>query len=108
MTSTAMKPLDQHQESAINEALREFKRQHPDADIKMYRRNLHSVRIRVIHPVFRGMDRVQRDNLMWTYLEKLPQDVLQDVSMLVLLAPEELKDSFMNFDFEHPLPSSCV
>lgn len=37
--------------------------------------------------------------------EKLPEETLADLMMLVLVTPEEMKSSILNFEFEHPSPT---
>jgi len=36
----------------------------------------------------------------------LPEEVLSQISLLVLLTPAEMKKSLANFEFEHPVPST--
>jgi len=56
---------------------------------------------------FSGKDRVERWDMVIPILkENLPEDTWQDVTLILLLAPEELKDSLMNREFERPTPSS--
>jgi hypothetical protein len=76
----------------------------PETDVALYRRNPASVRIRVIDPGFRRMSDTKRDDLVWKYLERLPEDVLFHVSLVLTFTPEEAKDSPLNHDFEHPIP----
>jgi stress-induced morphogen len=89
----------------IEQALQTYEEQHPDAQIELYRQNSISVRIRVIDPAFAGLEKSDRHAAVWEHLEKLPEDVQSDVSMVVLLAPEEAKLSLANLEFEHPSPS---
>ncbi len=77
---------------------------HPRAKIDVYRYNSCSIRIRVIDPDFKGLDRVQRDNLIWTHLEELPEDARSQVTMIVLLVPGEEKKSLGNLEFSNPSP----
>jgi Trp operon repressor len=56
---------------------------------------------------FSGKDRVERWDMVIPILkENLPEDTWQDVTLILLLAPEELKDSLMNREFERPTSSS--
>lgn len=90
---------------AILENLKEYEDVHPAAEVAVYRQNSVSVRIRIIDPDFAGFDRAERHKLIWRILEKLPEDVVADVTILILLTPDELSESLANFDFEHPIPS---
>ena len=90
----------------ILDALDEYERQHPAAAIELYRYNGGSVRVRIIDPSFDGIDPVDRDNRLWKLLDaKLPEDVVSDISFLILLTPEETATSLANLEFEHPSPS---
>jgi stress-induced morphogen len=89
----------------IEQALSAYQARHPEADITLYRQNSASVRIRIIDPDFRGMSRVDRNDLLWTFLEGLDQSVLNHLTILLLLAPEETGESFANREFEHPTRS---
>src|SRR4051794_32060196 len=93
-------------DSAIQQimtALRDYEAEHKKAKIDVYRQNNVSVRIRIIDPSFRAMNKSSRHAKVWQLLEKLPLDVLSDVTMLLLLTPEETKMSFANFEFEDPV-----
>jgi hypothetical protein len=89
----------------IQGALEPYREKHPRAIVDAYRYNPACVRIRVIDPDFKGMDRVDRDTLIRTFLETLPDDVQGEISMLVLVTPGERKTSLANQEFEHPVPS---
>jgi len=85
--------------------LEAYGRDHPAAEATLYRHAPLSVRIRIIDPDFAGMDRAERNHLVWDYLSRLPEDQQSDVNMLLLLAPEELEKSFGNMEFDDPIPS---
>ncbi len=90
----------------IVETLESYKADHPGSEIALYRQNSVSVRIRIIDPAFAGKNRIERSDLVWRYIEKLPDDVQSDISTLILLTADETKRSFANFEFEDPVPSS--
>jgi stress-induced morphogen len=85
---------------------REYQISHASARIDVYRQNSASIRIRVIDPDFRGMNRVERDRPISQLLGQLPEMVESQITLLLLLTPEEQKMSLANFEFEHPVPSS--
>jgi hypothetical protein len=89
----------------IVQALEAYAEEHPAAEIETYRQNSVSVRVRVIDPAFAGQSRSRREVELWRILEQLPQDVLADVSLLLLLTPDEAKTSWANLEFEDPVPS---
>ncbi|MEO6809473.1 MAG: hypothetical protein ABI353_10230 [Isosphaeraceae bacterium] len=81
---------------------------HPRAMISLYRQNAVSVRVRVVDPGFRGLEKSERHALVWRYLDRLPEEVQGDVSMLVLLAPGEEATSLANLEFDDPSRSSIL
>jgi hypothetical protein len=89
----------------IMDVLRQYEVDHPKAEIDLYRQNPVSVRARIVDPDFKGRGKPERSRLAWRYLEKLPDEVQSDISMVLLLTPDEKKLSFANFEFEDPVPS---
>jgi hypothetical protein len=73
--------------------------------VSAYRYNLASVRIRVIDPAFQGKSKEERNALVRPLLAQLPERTRRDISVLLLLAPDEVRDSLMNAEFEDPTPS---
>ena len=90
---------------AILERLESHRVSHPRAKISSYRQNSGSIRIRIIDPDFRRLDRAQRHDQIWEILEPLPEDLLTQITVLLLLTPGETKQSIANMDFENPIPS---
>lgn len=90
----------------IVEVLHAYEADHPSAQIDLYRQNSVSVRLRIIDPAFAGQNKIERSKEAWKYLNLLPDEVQSDLSTVILLAPEETKMSFANFEFEDPIPSS--
>ena len=91
---------------AIKDALDAYEIEHPGADATLYRQNSASIRLRVIDRRFEGMTRSRRHADIWDYLAaRTPEDALADVSLVLAVAPAELKMSFANFEFESPIPS---
>jgi hypothetical protein len=89
----------------IIDALRQYERDHPRAQIELYRQNSVSVRVRIIDPDFARLGKPQRSQLAWKYLGALPEEVHSDISTVLLLTPDETKMSFANFEFDDPIPS---
>jgi hypothetical protein len=90
----------------VLQALRDYENQHPDAQIEAYRQNSVSIRVRIIDPDFAGISRAERHEIVWRFLEPLPDDVQSQMSLLILLTPEELPTSIANLEFDNPIPSS--
>ncbi len=89
----------------IVNALCEYDKAHPDAKIEAYRQNSVSVRIRILNPEFAKRTRSQREEEVWALLDKLPEEAAAEISLLLLLTPEEAKNSFASFEFDDPIPS---
>ena len=85
--------------------LEEYGATHPRAEIEAYRQNSVSVRVRIIDPTYAGKSRAQREEGLWKALERLPEDVAAEISMLLLLTPDEAKRSFASVEFDDPVPS---
>jgi stress-induced morphogen len=91
----------------VKERLDAYERDHallPDA-AQLYRQNSASIRIRVINDQFAGMTRSRRHDQVWKYFAVLPEEVQEQITMLLLLPTSELKSSLVNFEFDDPLPS---
>lgn len=89
----------------IADVLREYEKKHPRADIDIYRQNSVAVRVRVVNPEFARVSRAEREDEVIALIEKLPEDVIAEVSLLLLLTPEEAKKSIANLEFDNPIPS---
>jgi len=86
-------------------ALDAYQDAHPSAQIDVRRQNPVSIRVRIVDPGFSGKDRLDREPEVWNELKKLPDEVFADITMLLLLAPEEAASSLANVEFENPIPS---
>ncbi|MBY0526714.1 MAG: hypothetical protein K2R98_25200 [Gemmataceae bacterium] len=89
----------------IRDLLTEYQRDHGKAKIDVERQNNVSIRIRIIDPDFKGTDRVDRDTAVWKILDRLPEAVISNITMLLLLTPQERGKSLANLEFEDPIPS---
>jgi hypothetical protein len=90
---------------AVLKALEAYRTSHPEARIESYRQNSASIRIRIIDAEFKRMDRAIRHDVIWEFLEQLSEDIQSQITILLLLTPEETKKSIANMDFENPIPS---
>jgi len=89
----------------ILDILTEYERAHPQAQIEGRRQNPVSIRLRIIDPDFQGMDRIEREPAIWKLLSQLPEEVFVNITMLLLLTPEETEHSLASQEFDHPIPS---
>jgi hypothetical protein len=95
-------------DSAVKKIVKQLQRyqaDHPEAEIEVYRRNQVSIRVRVIDPAFRTLGRSERAKLVWPLLHELPEETLSEVSMVLLISPEEKETSIVSREFDDPLPS---
>lgn len=90
---------------AIADALANYEAQHPNAKVEVYRQNSASVRVRVVDPEFAGVSKSDRHETVWSFVKNLTEEQQAEISVLLLLAPEEVTMSFANYDFDHPIPS---
>jgi hypothetical protein len=89
----------------ILDILTAYERAHPHAQIEGRRHNPVSIRLRIIDPDCQGMDRIEREPAVWKLLRQLPEEVFVNITMLLLLTPEETEHSLASQEFEHPIPS---
>jgi len=89
----------------VRTTLQPYKAEHPNAQIEVKRQNSVSIRVRVIDPGFQRIPREERDRDIWALLETLPKDIFCDITLLLLLTPEEAETSLANMEFNDPLPS---
>ena len=90
---------------AIASALGQYGRGHPGAEIELCRRNWASIHARIIDPDFAGISSADRHELVWRFLEPLPDDVQSHMSVLLLLTPEEKEKSYASVEFDYPVSS---
>ncbi|MEX0744758.1 MAG: hypothetical protein WD118_04080, partial [Phycisphaeraceae bacterium] len=81
-----------------------LKRHFPGGEPEAYRYGdySHVIRLRVIDRSFDGKPWIERHECVERYLADLPDDLRADITMLVLVTPDELKDSMVNREFENP------
>jgi stress-induced morphogen len=77
----------------------------PEYPPQAYRYNSASIRLRVVSPRFSGLNRVEREKIVFPILRTLPEDTWLDITVALLLAPEDVAKSPMNREFESPTPS---
>jgi stress-induced morphogen len=92
----------------VLEVFEEYERAHPNAQIEARRHSRFSIHIRIIDPDFEGMNRVEREPEIWSLLERLPEEVFLNLTVLILLTPAEAPNSVASFAFDHPEPISEV
>jgi hypothetical protein len=86
---------------AIADALRKYASAHPNAQVDVYRYSPVSVRARVIDQDFHGQSRSERHRTVWPLLSSLDEEILGDLTLLILLTPEERERSIASLDFDN-------
>lgn len=67
-----------------------------------YRCRYESIRVRIIDARFAGKNRVKRERMVLPLIHSLPDDVQNQIVILLLFAPGEENSSILNFEFENP------
>ena len=93
----------------IKRLLDRYEKQHPGAQAALYRQNSGSVRIRIFDKRFAKLSSGDRHDYVWDFLARhLKHREMQEISMLLLLVPSEKEDSFLNSEFEDPVPFTLL
>lgn len=91
----------------VKGALDEYERLHPGAVAALYRQNSAAIRIRIVDERFAQWSRGQRHDYVWKFItDRLSEDDIQEIAVLLLLPPAEQRSSFMNSEFDDPIPST--
>ena len=103
MMQTSIKKQDRSTKKILAILERHYLKNHPSAVADVYRYNSAIIRVRVVDPAFASCRWAERDAEIWLVLkDNLEEDILSQLHMLLLLAPEELDASIMNREFDDP------
>ena len=69
---------------------------------RAYRYSSVSIRARIVDEQFKKKNRAERDRMVSPLIDTLPEKIRQDINILLILAPDELENSLMNLEYEHP------
>jgi stress-induced morphogen len=105
MAVSSRKKIDRSVNRVISHLQKTYGGEHAQAEIEAYRFNPSSIRIRITDPDFRGVSRLQRDKIVSPLLEALPEDIRADITVLLLITPEEKARSLMSLEFDDPRQS---
>ena len=90
----------------IRAALEQLERDRPGAEASLYRALPGVIKARVVDDRFAGVDHYARHDDVFAYLrDHLDEDTMQELYILVLVAPDEMARSIANIDFEDSVPS---
>lgn len=84
---------------------KQYRPDHPQAEIGVYRYNSASIRVRIIDPDFDGKSIVARESQVLPIIRKLPEHLQDQVTMLLLITPSESERSMLSAEFDDPRPS---
>lgn len=75
-----------------------------DVSRVVYRYNPAAIRVRVIDPAFVGKSYGEREALLGSPILSLPEEVERDITLLLLLTPDEAArgTDLMNLEFDDP------
>jgi len=91
---------------AVIESLTRYEAAHTSARIDIFRQSFASIRVRIVDPDFARVSRTERHDRIWAFLEELSEEILSQISTVLLLTPEEHKKSFASVEFDEPVMSS--
>ena len=93
MATITREPVDDLVQK-IKTVLDEYERQHPGAVATVYRQNSASIRIRIVDESFAGWSKGKRHDHAWAFIaDRLSDDDIQEISVLLLLTPNEQRSS---------------
>jgi stress-induced morphogen len=84
----------------LAKAMGAWQSEHVRSEIAVKRVNDFMVNIRVIDPDFQGMNRGERHDKIWEILETVPDEIVEEVSVLLLLTPSEANRPFADAAFD--------
>jgi hypothetical protein len=82
--------------------------QHPRAKVDVYRYNSASIRVRIIDPDFEGKSITAREAEVLPIVRDLSGKLQDQITMLLLITPEESNRSLLSAEFDDPRPSSLL
>src|SRR5436309_3479803 len=89
--------------NAVKAALKEYVAEHPGAVAEVYRYNSASIRVRVTDERFAGTRFARRHDDLWDYIsDRVPEDVMSEISFLIPVTPAEKDRDMSSFEFDHP------
>jgi hypothetical protein len=98
-----MATISEQKTSDVDQIVEVLGREFSGASV--YRYNPASLRVRVLDERFRGRTIPEREQLVRPLLSRLPREIQAEITILLLIAPDEASSSLMNLEFENPSPS---
>jgi len=82
----------------VGAALEEYEAENSGAECSVYRYNPASIRVKIVDSGFHGRSKGERHDHAWRFLQRLPEDVLSQISVLLCLDHGE--PSFLDAEFQ--------
>lgn len=92
----------------LEEKLTQYENEHPGSSTEYYRYNSASIRIRIVDPMFDGMSEDERENIAYAYIDQLPDNIANDITLLLLFTDHEIANpettifGLANLEFDDP------
>jgi hypothetical protein len=91
----------------VEEALTEqYAPKHPGARLAVYRYNSASIRVRIVDENFEGKSILAREADVLPIIRELPDRIQDQITMLLLITPEESERSLLSAEFDNPRRSA--
>src|SRR5215510_11665929 len=87
----------------IAAALEVYEQTHAEAVCFVYRYNPAAIRVKIIDPAFHGRSKGERHDDAWGFLQRVPEDILAQISVLLCLEPGE--SAPLDVEFHKPTRS---
>jgi len=101
-------PTYRERPNAINERTKLVEAHLRDrfSSAEAYQFNSASIRVRVIDECFGDKSKEEREDAVLPLIEELPENVREDITMIVLLTESEAENSSLNREFLDPSKSA--
>lgn len=87
----------------LKSILDEYERAFPGLKAEIYRYNPASIRIRVVGDLYQGMPKSRRHDHAYDFIsQRAESDLMDEISMLLLLPASEMKNNFTSHEFDDP------
>ena len=87
-----------HAVAQIAAALEVYEHAHEAATCFVYRYNPAAIRVKIIDKTFHGRSKGERHDYAWGFFRGLPEDILEQISVLPCLEPGESAPLDLEFD----------
>jgi stress-induced morphogen len=90
----------------IQLVLEQYEASHSGAIATLYEQTPGAVRVRIVDERFANVSKSNRHEEVFKFLaDRLDDDTIEEISILLLLSPSEQNSSFLNQEFDDPIRS---